>query len=664
MNKRYFQYVLAAAVAVLTVLCYLPALRNGFVLWDDDIYVYNNLHIRSLDWTFFRWALSDISLSHWRPLVWISHAIDYAIWGLNPMGHHLTNILLHVANTFLVVYLISRLLEAANKIEVMSVGTPLLDERAVLIIAGVTGGLFGIHPLHVESVAWVTERKDVLNALFFLLSLNAYTSYVTAAGATAIRKYYGVPSGRHYYFSLAFFVMALASKPMAVTLPAVLLIMDWYPFKRMSSLKGLAGAIIEKLPFIALSAAISVITVIAQKGQGAALLVNSVRIPDRLLVAAKSLILYLWKMLVPLNLIPFYPFPKDISILSFKYFGSIALVIGVTAVAILLRNKQRFLLAAWCYYIVSLLPVLGIVQVGDYAMADRYAYLPSLGPFLMMGLLAAWVWEKAESLGVRGVAAKRLVACAGIALCLALSYATAKQIAVWKDSITLWSYVIENEPQGLSFAYNNRGVALRGLGQYERALEDYNEALSIDPRSFRAYTNRGIVYAETGQLQRAIGDFDAAIAINPSYADAYTSRGLAKSSQGQLSGALEDFNKAINLKPSSVDAYLNRGVAFEQLGKLDRALEDYGKAIALDPSDYLAYCNRGIIFAKMGQSDKAVRDYDTSISLKPDFAKAYLERGALYMKTGEGGRAVADYRRACDLGSKDGCDAVGTHKNN
>ena len=663
MNKRYFQYVLPAAVAALTALCYLPALKNDFVVWDDDLYIYNNLHIRSLDWTFIKWAFSDISLSHWRPLVWISHALDYSLWGLNPMGHHLTNILLHVANTFLVVYLISRLLEAFKKRRAQS-GASLLNERTILVTAGVTGTLFGIHPLHVESVAWVTERKDVLYALFFLLSLNAYTSYATAAGATAIRKYYGVPSERHYYFSLAFFVMALASKPMAVTLPAVLLIMDWYPFKRISSPKGLAGAIIEKIPFIALSAAISVITVIAQKGQGTALLVNSVRMPDRLLVAATSLILYLWKMLAPLNLIPFYPFPKDISILSFKYFGSIALVIGVTAVAILLRNKQRFLLAAWCYYIVSLLPVLGIVQVGDYAMADRYTYLPSIGPFMLVGLFVAWLWEKASSMGEKGHALTRLVAGAGLVVCLALAYATVSQIGIWKDSITLWSYVIDQEQDRVPLAYNNRGVAFRAMGRYDLAMEDYNRTLSLVPRSFRAYTNRGIVYAETGQLQRAIEDFDSAIAINPSYADAYTSRGLAKSSQGQLSGALEDFNKAINLKPSSVDAYLNRGVAFEQLGKLDRALEDYGKAIALDPSDYLAYCNRGIIFAKMGQSDKAVRDYDTSISLKPDFAKAYLERAALYKKTGNGEQAIADYRRACDLGSEDGCEAIGTHKNN
>src|SRR5208283_719950 len=249
-----FKYSVAVFVSLLTFLVYLSCLHNEFVLWDDDRYVYENPHLHPVNAAFFRWAFSDFYCANWHPLTWVSHALDYAVWGLNPLGHHLTNNILHAVNTFIVVILVAKLLETWRPSRQHNPPLHASQEWSYIVIAAVTGLLFGLHPLHVESVAWVSERKDLLCAMFFLLSTLAYTKYVSNGGGLR---------NKHYILVVFLFAFALLSKPMAVTLPAVLLILDWYPFNRIRSLKTLWAACIEKLPFIALSVASSVTTILA-----------------------------------------------------------------------------------------------------------------------------------------------------------------------------------------------------------------------------------------------------------------------------------------------------------------------------------------------------------------------------------------------------------------
>lgn len=668
MNDRYVRFQLAVGIALLTVAVYLPSLRNNFVNWDDDLYVYGNLNIRSLNLAFFRWAFSDYHAGNWYPLTLISHAIDYALWGLNPLGHHLSNIVLHAANTFIVVLLLMKLLDMSNCLNFTSTGVAVesiharnRNNLAGLIAAGVAGLLFGLHPLHVEPVAWVSGRKDLLCGLFFLLSIMAYSNYAATRMGVATSLQSGtVLWKRRYFLSLVFFFFALASKPMAVSLPAVLLILDWYPFQRIRSVKDLSAAIMEKIPFIALSLLASIAAFIAQKTAGYMPLMETIPLSTRVLVAVKSIALYLWKAAVPLHLLPFYPFPESASLVTAEYLSAIMAVAGITAVCIFFINKQRVLMAVWLSYLVTLLPVLGIVKVGAYSMADRYMYLPSVGPFLLVGVFSAWFRERTASQQQRGTAIQRMVAVVALALLVLLSYLTLRQISHWKDSMTLWNYVIEKEPSGVPVAFNNRGLIFREKGQFDQAIDDFNAAIRLSHDYTLAYINRGMTFAEKGQFDRAIDDFSVAIGLNPGYAEAYNHRGLLFGTIGQIDRALNDFNNAIRINPASTEVYNNRGLAFEYSGQLDRAIENYSKAIELDPSDYSTYINRGIAYGKMNRLDRAIDDYTKALALQADVAKAYLERADLYWKTGDKERAVTDFQKACELGDAAGCDAVHT----
>lgn len=679
------RYILAAAVALITFAVFLPALRNDFVNWDDGAFVIENYHIRLLNPAFFRWAFTDINLDYWAPVAKISHAVDYALWGLNPLGHHLSSIVFHAANAFVVVVLVLRLLEQSNVVRTRSGQMPTLDERSMLITAGVTGTLFGLHPLHVESVAWVSERKDLLCAFFFLLSILTHSTYaVDRAGGKNHKGHKTVLLNRQYLLSLAFFVLALASKPMAVSLPVVLLIMDWYPFRRIPSLKDLGPIVMEKLPFIVSSLGISALTFFAQKSLGAVIPMENIPLLTRVLVAAQTVFTYLWKMAVPVNLSPYYPFPEHVSFLSFEYLSITILVCGITMACILLAQRLGFLLAIWGYYMITLLPVIGIVSVGSVIMADRFTYLPSLGPFLLAGLTISAGWVRAGTSAQWGRLFRAIMVSVSICLISALSFLSVKQIAFWKNSLDLWSPVIEAYPLKASLAYVNRGWFYREKGQFDRAMDDYEAAISLSPNDAVAYTGRGLVFKKAGQLDRALADFSraiellptehtaytnrgwvymekrqydraiedfsAAITRNAAYADAYAGRGISFRQKGRYDRAIEDLTQAIDLHfPSASLAYINRGIAYKEMGQFGHAIEDYTKAVALNPSSVEAFNNRGVAFKHMGQLERAIKDLSKAIELDPTFYLAYFNRGMALETTGRVSEAIADFTEALGL---------------
>ncbi len=594
-----FRYYLAGSVALATLLVYLPALRNAFVDWDDDVYIFANPYLKAPAFGFVKWALSTIRAGSWHPLTWISYSLDYAAWGLNPLGYHLTNIILHAVNTFVVVLLAIKVFDAFKERAITNEQSPFLNERTILLAAGTAGLLFGLHPVHVESVAWVAERKDLLCALFFLLSIVGYTNYVgsrqSAAGGLQ-SKGNGKDEGgrknffinRHYFVTLALFILALLSKPMAVSLPVVLLLLDWFPFNRIRSGRTLWSACAEKLPFFALGLAASIVTVLAQRAEGAMKLMETVPLSTRLLVAAESLIAYLWKMIAPVHLVPYYAYPESASFLSLKYLSAIALVILITAACMVLAKKQKLWLTAWGYYVLTLIPVLGFIQVGGQSMADRYTYLPSLGPFFIIGLAVAWAWRTVNALQRAGLVR---VACgaAAIFVFVSLSYATLVHISIWKNSFTLWGYVLEKEPGRVPLAYAYRGVAFERVGRFDKAIEDYERAIALNPSYYPAYNNMGALLGKMSLFARAI----------------------------------EYFNKAIDLSPDYTDAYYNRGITYVAIEQFGRALEDFNKAILLNPDD----------------------------------ATAYVERGDLHLRMGNRDLALADFQIACDLGYEKGCKA-------
>ncbi len=636
------EILLALSAAGITFLIFLKALQNGFVNWDDNLYVYGNVFIRSLDARFFRWAFTDFRTSaNWHPLTWLSHALDYRIWGIDPAGHHLTSVLLHAMNTFLVVILIVTLLESARR---KTKEGALLTGKGILIAGFTAGLLFGIHPLHVESVAWVSERKDVLCAFFFLLSLLSYARY---AGSAEEKSRAILPwLDKRYLLALGFFVLALLSKPMAVTLPCVLLVLDWFPYDRIGAGKLPRAVVMEKIPFFVLSIALSAVAVLAQASGGALAALRSSPLQWRLAVGTSALISYLREMVFPFNLSPFYPYPKEVSLLSFHYLGAFMSFAGITAACLLsyIRSGRKLWLAVWTFYFITLLPVLGIIQVGEQSMADRYSYLPSIGPFLIAGLAVAAasgrIFEVARRDGRRTLLVAAALGIVGI-----MSYMTIQQIGVWKDGITLWDDVIGKEP-GVSFAYNNRGLVYDDMGLYDAAMKDYDRSIALKPDFFRPYSNRGVILMREGLLDEAIRDFDKSIALNPSFGEAYMNRGIAYDRKGRFGMAMEDFGRALALDPVSYETLINRGVAYASRGLLDMAVRDYSKAVSINPYSDKAFNNRGVIYYKKGLYDEAVADYSRALAINPGFKEAHYNRAMAYIRIGMSDRAEEDLRYA------------------
>ena len=580
-TTKNLRYYLAGSVAIITFVVYLASLRNDFVNWDDNSYIIENPYIRSFNIDFLRFAFFDFYASNWHPLTWISHAIDYAIWGLNPLGHHLTSVILHAVNTFLVVLLIMRLQETAKGTMPGGREASVPNERGMLITAGVTGLLFGLHPVHVESVAWIAERKDLLCALFFLLSIAWYVKYATALGSGPVD--HPVRSRfvrKEYLLSLCFFMLALMSKPMAVSLPVVLLLLDWYPLRRLHSGTTALTAFVEKLPFITFSLISSILTVLAQRAGGAFASMDVIPLSTRLLAAARAVVIYLWKMIMPVDLLPFYQYPRHVtSFILTGYFLAAVMVIGITVLCVILAKKNKLLLSVWGYYCITLLPVLGIVQVGSQFMADRYTYLPSLGPFLVFGLVLAWLSGK-----MRALSEGRLIVVAGntiaILAAVSMTYLTIRQIGIWENSFVFWNHVITKEPEKVPIAYYGLGTSFQQAGLYDRAIENYDKAITLDASLYQVYNNKGALYGILGQYGKAIECLNKAIAIHPN-SSAYNNRGLTLYFVGQYDNALEDYNRAIELDQRFADAYFNRGSLYLITGKAGPALFDFQKGCAL-----------------------------------------------------------------------------------
>jgi len=644
----YNRYLLCLAVSagIAAFLLYLPSLQNGFVNWDDDAYIYRNPFIYPFDAAFFRWAFFDFYDANYHPLTWISHALDYALWGLNPSGHHLTNNILHAANTFIVVLLVARLMGAVHDpyASATTGNSPRRadppgagDSRFTLIAAATTGLLFGVHPLHVESVAWVSERKDLLCALFFLLSILSYVKYAALTpppsppflkGGDISMSPFGKGGWRgifilnkHYLFALFFFILALLSKPMAVTLPAVLLLLDWYPFMRMSSLKAFRAACAEKLLFFVLSLAASVVAVLSQRSGEAIISTTVAPLPARLAVAAGGVFSYIWNMLLPVDLVPFYPFPEQVSPASPKYLFFLLFFISVSAACLVLRKKRKVWLAAWSYYLITLLPVIGIIQVGFQSRADRYTYLPSLGPFLIIGLGAAWVYEKSAE--KESDILKAVAAVTGAAVIVLMSYATVKQTGIWKNSLVLWNYVIETKAEKSAVAYYQRGIAYYDLKLFDLAIRDYTSAIRMKSDYYQAYNNRAVAYEETGQPDLAIRDYDQSVSLKP-----------------------------------QCKVLANRGVLYLGKEMRDKAEEDFRRAVQQDPKCADAYNGFGMLHFLEGQNQSALENFTRTIKLNPIHASAFFNRGYVYLRRGEKDRAVTDFRDACRLKNQNGCDAA------
>jgi protein O-mannosyl-transferase len=487
------------ALTVVTLAVFWQVNQCDFINFDDDVYVTENIKIQSgntLDG--LRWAFGTTDAEFWHPLTWLSLMLDYKLYNLNAGGYHLTNLILHIMSVLLL-FLLFNLMTGAIW-------------RSAFVAA-----LFALHPLRVESVAWVAERKDVLSAFFWMLTLFLYIHYTKK------------PVIRRYLLVLIFFACALMSKPMVVTLPVVMILLDYWPLGRFESKQGslILWQLREKIPLLVLSAVFSIITIYSQHS-----LPVEQSLTFRIINAPVSFVAYLERIFWPHDLAVFYPLVNQLP--AWQVLGTTLLIIVISAAIIIAVKRLPYLFTGWFWYAISILPVIGIIPVGD-PMADRYIYLPSIG----IAIIVAWgVPSLIKSEEMR----KIILFPAGIAVLVILSILTWQQCAYWKNSIELFSHSLQVTKNNYR-VYHIRGVAYGKLDQYQRAIEDFNKAIELKPGYLTARYNRGVAYGKIGQYQRAIDEFNEAIRLNPDYAEAYDSRGVAYLLQGNNKDGCLDAQK-------------------------------------------------------------------------------------------------------------------------
>ncbi|MFQ5480587.1 MAG: tetratricopeptide repeat protein [Thermodesulfobacteriota bacterium] len=544
----------AALVFIIALLAFVPILGNGFVNWDDPIYIYENIHIRSLD---LRWIFTAVVVGNYHPITMLSHTLDYALFGLRPMGHHLTSIIFHGLNSALFFILALRLIGWDNKKNLV----PLL-----LLPALAAALLFALHPLHVESIAWASERKDLLTTFFFLLAILTYLSYTE--GAKKIR---------FYSLTLLFFILALLSKPMAISLPLVLLLLDFYPLKRID--KNLTGVFIEKIPFYIISLGSAVLTLWAQRVDGALRSLETHTLSTRIYIAIRAVLFYLQKLIAPVNLSPYYPMPFKTELFSPAFIISLLIIILITLLCLFaLKRHKRWPITLWAFYLITLLPVSGLVAVGGQAAANRYAYIPTMGFFILAGAIISKLRGKGDlSLKKSAITAYAVL----LIILTLLGITTIREEALWKDTRTLMNRAIGLYPRRAVIQYTLRGLTYESEGDLQLALNDYNKAISINPDLSDAYINRGIIYGKRSLFNLAIKEFSRAASLDPSNAKAYLNRGAAYMGTGDYGSAAADLKRAVELDPLNKEAQYNLALAYQNTGEKTKAAISMKKAAEL-----------------------------------------------------------------------------------
>jgi hypothetical protein len=527
------------AVAAVTFLCFSPALRNGLLSWDDAGYILQNTHIHRLDLATVRWAFGEFYLNYWAPLTWLSLALDWAAWGPNPVGYHLTNVILHALNAGVVFLVALELLRAHAR----TAGPAAAPARGAVPTAALAALLFAIHPLRVESVAWATERKDVLALLFGLLAILAYLRHAARERPRDAPPAAPAPFGGLYALAIASFALSLLCKTLLVTLPVILLVLDGFPLRRLER-RTAARLILEKVPFLVLGGLTSAVAMASQSG--VIFTFEQIDLATRVLNAFHSVAAYLRLTVWPLDLSPFYVHPWHIEGLGAKYGVAIVVVLLATAGAVWARRRWPMLLAAWLVYLVALAPFLGLTQVGPQAMAGRFTYFAGLP--LALALAVGVAAAAGRLAGSRPATAALAAALA--AVLLASAALTVREISFWRDDVALWSRVIELRPD-TGRAYYERSFAYETRGELRPALADVEQALAIATRKgYRAlhelYGARARIRAGLEELDAAVADYTAALesAWGEERAQLLQERGDVLRRQGKLELAERDFAQA------------------------------------------------------------------------------------------------------------------------
>jgi tetratricopeptide (TPR) repeat protein len=584
MDKKY-KYLIVVLLIVSSLFAFGRIAGNDFINFDDPRYITENPHVKSgINLQTIKWAFSTPYAGNWHPLTLLSHTLDWSLFGANAFGHHLINLLLHIGSALFLFFLLTKMTKN-------------------LWTSAFVAAFVALHPLRVESVAWAAERKDVLSMFFGMASIYAYVFYTDKSKFS------------YYFLCLILFALSLMSKPMLVTLPFILLLLDYWPLgrwqKTLSAPTEIRYKIVgrlawEKAPFFLLTIASSIATIWAQNQFGAFTLMEHLSFPIRVTNAFISYVSYLVNIFWPVDLAVFYPYKFSMPL--WELLISALIITVITAFVFYYIKKLPFLFVGWLWYLGTLIPVIGLVQVGFQAMADRYTYLPSIGIAIMLAWGMPLLFQRLE------IRKKILFSVALAVLCM-LAVLTWMQCGYWNNSMTLFAHTLQVTKDNY-LAHYNLGCSLFDEGKIEEAIDNYNKAINIKPDYIGAYNNRAVAYHKLGHYQRAI----------------------------------EDYNQTIRLKPDNDLAYYNIGLSYIGLGQYQLAINNFNEAIRLNPNYARAYNNRGISYNELGQYQLAIDDFNKAISIIPYYVKAYNKRGNAYLSQGNKKLGCNDAQKACELG--------------
>lgn len=601
-SQRRF-WLLALVLAAVTAAIYSAVLGHDFISFDDGDYVTQNPRVyQGLSLRSAVWAFTGIHACNWHPLTTLTHLLDSELFELNPAGHHFTNLLLHLANTVLLFAALRRLTGAMWR-------------------SAIVAALFAWHPLHIESVAWVSERKDVMCGLFWTLGMLLYANYAKQ------------PSRRGYLWVLACFAGGLMSKAMMVTFPCVLLLLDFWPLRRVRfgnvesdgnatviPVRSWKFLLLEKIPFFLLTAAASAVTFLIQHRAGATVSLDYLPLTRRVQNAAVAGAEYLRKMIWPHDLAIFYPHPHvfPTGLLA----GAILLLVVVTAVVLWRWRRQSYLLVGWLWFLGTLFPVIGIVQVGNQSLADRYTYLPLIGVFV------ALVWGGAEIVARRPALRRPLSAVIVLVLaaCLVLTHF---QLRTWRNSIELFSHALAVTKDNF-VARDNLGMALDSVGRTEEGIEHVKQAIQLAPQAVFPLNNLGWIYARQGKYDEALRLYQAALQLKPDFRQVYNNLGIMYASLERWDEAIQQYQTYLRFDPERADVHYRLGAVLVRVNRLEEAMNHFQTALKYQPEYAEVESQIGGVYHRLGQIDAAIEHYARAVRLAPEFAHARVKLGLLF----------------------------------